>query len=282
MIITKEQRDALVSEIQMAIESNARTNLLFSAELDNGRSDLFVMCRRDYQEQTAAKRFKRPFYTPDKNGTFGFLRLRDHDGRVLGYNGNGQHDADDDPTDLNYKPSPDDIRKIKSLIANGSPLYYYASEELAATLGVVLKAYTEPAVYEYEQKRHRLYNLDKSTPYNSAVYIALFESYFTQYQTAYDLPTLTAGTDARKGYYARLIEKATQGQININHVRRLPRGKGSRPKAWEPPKDIITVINAVGYNAFVQLDGKNYFASSESEIDDTRPEELALFNHAIR
>lgn len=280
MIITNEQRETLVSEIKTAINRNTRTNLLFSAELDNGRSDLFVMCRRDYEEQTAVKRFKRPFYIADKRGTFGFMRLRDDDGRILGYSDNTQHD--DDTTDQNYKPSTDDVKKIKALIANGSPLYYYISEDLATLTGVILKEYTERAVYEYEQKRHRLFNLDKSTPYNSAVYIALYESYFTQYQSVYDLPTLTAGTDARKGYYGRLIDKAVKGEITINHIKRFPRGKGSRPKAWENPNDIISIGHAVGYNTFVQLNGQNTFASSENDIDDARREDLALFNHAVR
>ena len=38
MILTNQQRDALITEITAAISGNARTSLLFSGELEKGRS----------------------------------------------------------------------------------------------------------------------------------------------------------------------------------------------------------------------------------------------------
>ena len=94
MILTNQQRDALITEITAAISGNARTSLLFSGELEKGRTELFVMCRREYMEQRSVYNGHRPFYIQDDRGTFGFMRLRDDDGRVLGYD---DGDAKDDP-----------------------------------------------------------------------------------------------------------------------------------------------------------------------------------------
>ena len=284
MILTDQQRDALITEITSAIMENERTKLLFDLELENDRSELFVTCLYDYQEQTDAIECARPFYVEDERGTFGFMRLRDDNGRILGYEG---HDGKEDPADGHYNPSPADKRKIATIIGNGTPLYCYISNELAIKLGIVLTEYTKPAIYEFERKRHRRFDLTDPNPNNSAPFMALYKSYFSQYGTVYDLPTLTAGTDARKGYYVRLIQRAANGEITYNQVRRFPHGKGLHPKTWDNgfPDDadfgIFTLRMAIGYNSYVELNGKDRFPSDESEIDDTRLDP-GLFSGAIR
>lgn len=283
MVLKDLQRDALKNEITGVIMDNQRTSVIMLDELIKDRSELFVMCWNDYQEQNDVFSLRHPFYVPDERGTFGFMRLRDDDGRVLGYEGN----ADDDPTDEHYKPTPADKRKITAIMESGTPLYYYIGDQLAVSLGVVLTEYTEPAVYEYERKRHRRFDLNDQTPNNSAPYMALFRSYFTQYQTISDLPTLTAGTDARKGYYVRMLQRTAKGEITINEIRRLPRGKGLRPKEWKNgiPDDfdftMISTRMATGYNCFVHLNGNNGFPSDESDIYDGKMEP-GLFWRATR
>lgn len=283
MVLKDLQRDALKNEITGVIMDNQRTSVIMLDELIKDRSELFVMCWNDYQEQNDVFILRRPFYVPDERGTFGFMRLRDDDGRVLGYEGN----ADDDPTDEHYKPTPADKRKITAIMESGTPLYYYIGDQLAVSLGVVLTEYTEPAVYEYERKRHRRFDLNDQNPNNSAPYMALFRSYFTQYQTISDLPTLTAGTDARKGYYVRMLQRTAKGEITINEIRRLPRGKGLRPKEWKNgiPDDfdftMISTRMATGYNCFVHLNGNNGFPSDESDIYDGKMEP-GLFWRATR
>ena len=283
MILKELQRDALINEITGVIMDNQRTKVMMLDELVNDRSELFVMCWNDYQEQSDVFSLQRPFYVPDERGTFGFMRLRDDNGRVLGYEGN----ADDDPTDEHYKPTPADKRKITAIMESGTPLYYYIGDQLAVSLGVVLTEYTKPAVYEYERKRHRLFDLNDPNPNNSAPYMAIFNSYFTQYQTISDLPTLTAGTNARKGYYVRMLQRTAKGEITINEIRHLPHGKGLRPKEWKNglPDDfdftILRTRMATGYNCFVDLNGNNGFPSDESGIYDERTEP-GLFWNAIR
>lgn len=283
MILKELQRDALKNEITGVIMDNQRTSVIMLDELIKDRSELFVMCWNDYQEQNDVFSLQRPFYVPDERGTFGFMRLRDDNGRVLGYEGN----ADDDPTDEHYKPTPADKRKITAIMESGTPLYYYIGDQLAVSLGVVLTEYTKPAVYEYERKRHRLFDLNDQTPNNSAPYMALFQSYFTQYQTISDLPTLTAGTAARKGYYVRMLQRTAKGEITINEIRHLPHGKGLRPKEWKNglPDDfdftMISTRMATGYNCFVHLNGNNGFPSDESDIYDGKMEP-GLFWRATR
>ena len=279
MILTNQQRAALITEITAAISGNARTSLLFSGELEKGRTELFVMCRREYMEQRSVYNGHRPFYIQDDRGTFGFMRLRDDDGRVLGYD---DGDAKDDPADQRYNPSPADREKITAAIKGGTPLYYYVSEEYATMTGVTLPAYTRRAVNEYERKRHRRFDMMDANPNNSAVYMALHESYFTQYSDEYDLPTLPAGTKARKDYYARLIQKAANGEITLTHVQRFPNGKGTRPKSWGDGIGIILSIGyAIGYNCYVGLNGRGTIAHDENEID-TEKYDASLFSGAIR
>ena len=283
MVLKDLQRDALKNEITGVIMDNQRTSVIMLDELIKDRSELFVMCWNDYQEQNDVFSLRHPFYVPDERGTFGFMRLRDDDGRVLGYEGN----ADDDPTDEHYKPTPADKRKITAIMESGTPLYYYIGDQLAVSLGVVLTEYTKPAVYEYERKRHRLFDLNDPNPNNSAPYMAIFNSYFTQYQTISDLPTLTAGTNARKGYYVRMLQRTAKGEITINEIRHLPHGKGLRPKEWKNglPDDfdftMISTRMATGYNCFVHLNGNNGFPSDESDIYDGKMEP-GLFWRATR
>lgn len=280
MILNDHQRDALLEEITTAIKNDVRTSLLFDSELEKGRSKLFAICRRDYQEQRDAMEYRRPFYIQDKRGTFGFVRLRDKNDRVLGYK---DGDAMTDTADMNYKPMPDDRETISSLISQGEKLYCYISEELATMTGVLLTSYTKPAVYEYERKRHRVFNLFDPSPNNSAIYIALYESYNTQFLDAYDLPTLPAGTNARREYYTRLLRKAADGKITFAHVRRFDHGKGTRPPSWGDGNDaIIQIGNAIAYNTFVGLNGRGLISKSENEVDATTKYDSTLFSGAIR
>ena len=284
MILNDQQRDALITEITGTIRDNERTKVLFLDELVKGRSNLFVMCWNDYQEQSDEIFWRRPFYVPDDRGTFGFMRLRDDKGRVLGYEG----DADGDPTDECYKPSAADKRKISAIMESGTPLYYYISDELAISLGIVLTEYTKPAVYEFERKRHRRIDINDPDVNNSALYVALYHSYFTQYGTMYDLPTMTAGTDARKGYYARLIQKAANGELSIKQIWHFPYGKGLHPKEWNNglPDNfdfgIMSVRMAIGYNSYVQLNGQTGFPDNESDAETMERADKDLFWKAIR
>lgn len=268
MILNDQQRDALITEITGAIRDNGRTNVTTWHELFENRSELFIMCLNDYDDQSDAIFWRRPFYVPDDRGTFGYMRLRDDNGRVLGYEG----DAHGDNCDMNYKPSAADKRKISAIVQSGTPLYYYISEESAVSLGIILTEYTEPAVYEFERKRHRRIDITDQNPNNSALYVALYKSYFTQYQTMYDLPTMTAGTDARKGYYARLIQKAANGELSIKQIWHFPYGKGLHPKEWKngfPDNfnfELISWRITFAYNHFVKLNGNMDFPHDENDI----------------
>lgn len=284
MILNDQQRDALITEISGTIRENQRSKVMSLNELLKDRSELFVMCWNDYQEQSDELFGRRPFYVPDERGTFGFMRLRDDNGRVLGYEGN----ADDDPTDGHYKPTPAEKRKIAAIMESGTPLYFYIGDDLAISLGIILTEYTKPAVYEFERKRHRLFDMTDPNPNNSAPFVALYHSYFTQYETVYDLPTMTAGTDARKGYYARLIQRAAKGEITIKQILHFPRGKGLHPKEWDnglPPDFEFSFLSwrmAIGYNSYVHLNGKTGFPDNENDADDLERMELGLFWKAIR
>ena len=292
MVLKDLQRDALKNEITGVIMDNQRTSVIMLDELIKDRSELFVMCWNDYQEQNDVFSLRHPFYVPDERGTFGFMRLRDDDGRVLGYEGN----ADDDPTDEHYKPTPADKRKITAIMESGTPLYYYIGDQLAVSLGVVLTEYTEPAVYEYERKRHRLFDLTDPNPNNSALYMALYESYFSQYDQyldigaikagmdgkvrRYDFPTLTAETETRKNYYARLIRRVTNGEISIKQIFHFPHGKGIAPKSGKHVlKSIAGEIR--GYNAETTRFGYDIVPRDENEIDLERIPQ-GLFWHATR
>lgn len=285
MILSDSQREELTAEITEAINGNYRTRVLFEENIKEGLSDLLGMCWNDYNEQSDVFLCRRPFYTEDERGTFGYMRLRDDNGRVLGYDGDGG----DDLTDSHYDPSPADKRRISSIMESGTPLYYYVGFELANYLGVVLKEYTRQAVYEYERKRHRLFDLTVQGENNSAPYIALYKSYFSQYGKIYDLPTLTAGTEARKGYYTRLIERVRKGEVTLSQIRHFPHGRGLHPKTWKNElieNDAVdfspmVVRKAEAYNSYVHLNGVEDFPHSEDDIDMTRMDG-GLFWQAVR
>lgn len=280
MILTNQQRDALFNEILGAIANDIRTNLTFSKELEEGRSQLFKFCRREYEEQRDAMECRRPFYIQDKRGTFGFIRLRDRNDRVLGYK---DGDAMDDPADMRYNPTADEQKTIAALIDDGAELFYYMSAELSTMNGITLTAYTKAAVQTYERKRHRKFNLFDPSPNNSAVYIALYESYYTHFADAYDLPTLPAGTNARREYYLRLLRNAADGKITFAHVRRFQHGRGTRPSSWRGGYgSILKISSAIGYNKFVGLNGRGILSKNESEVDTTTKYDSTLFYGAIR
>lgn len=285
MILSDQQREELIAEITEAISGNDRTRVLMEEEIAGGLSCLFSMCWMDYHEQSDVLLCRHPFYVHDENGSFGFMRLRDDNGRVLGYEGDG----DGDLTDEKYDPSPADRRKISTIMESGTPLYYYIGFKLANSLGVVLTEYTRAAVYEYERKRHRLFDLTVQDPNNSAPYIALYKSYFTQYGKKYDLPTLTAGTEARKGYYTRLISRVAKGDISLAQIRHFPHGRGLHPKTWKNDfienEDIdfslFTTHLVSGYNCYVSLNGADAFPHSEEEVDMAHMDD-GLFWKAVR
>lgn len=272
MILTDAQRDALIKETSEAIADNARTALIMASEMDDGRSDLFVMCRRDFIEQRAAAlEFRKPVYIRDERGTFGFMRLRDGRGRVIGYN--GDDNPDKDPLDAKYNPTDNERDAIAAIFRRGGDYYYYGSVDLCEMAGVVLTAYTADAVKRYERGRHRKIDIYEPTPNNSAVYMAIVESYFTQYRDVYDLPSLPAGTDARRQYYRRLIQHAAIARIDYTTIQKIPKGKGARPWTWEPGGEILFIEPATAYNGFVRLHGRG-LPNNESEVDTDSHTEL--------
>lgn len=279
MILTDKQRDDLAREITAAIMDNDRTAPFTPGELERRRTELFTMCADDFQTQRDALEWRRPFYIPDDRGTFGFMRLRDANGRVLGY---ATGDALDDPDDGRYNPTAEDKRVITDMIRHGARLYYYIGDELATMAGATLKEYTRTAVREYERKRHRLFDLLDTSANNSAVYIAIHESYYSQYNAAYDFPTLPAGTNTRKAYYAHLVNRALRGELTYKHVVAFPRGKGSRPSNWDVRRGVSLQIRyAVGYNNFVGLNGRDAIADDENDVNTERYD-ATLFNNAVR
>ena len=276
MILTDQQRDALITKILEYIRNDKICGGDYRKDYD-----LFDICEKEYRDQYAAYKGEHPLYVEDERGTFGFMRLRDDDGRILGYDTKENKEY----TDINYNPSPADKRKIAEIIESGTPVFYYIRYYLAVSLGVILDEYTEPAVYEYERKRHRRFDLTDPNPNNSALYIALYESYFTQYNQytnlsaikaendgkvrRYDFPTLTAETETRKNYYARLIQRVTNGEISINQILHFPNGKGLAPKSGKANLRMgVSWID--GYNTDALLNGQDLVCHSEDEINDTR------------
>ena len=295
MILTDQQRDALITEISGAIRNNdfIQCDTVIKEFLKvPEHSELFYICWHEYNNQRDTYKGHHPFYIEDERGTFGFMRLRDDDGRILGY----ETKENKEYTDINYKPSPADKRKIAGLIESGTPVYYYIGYYLAVSLGNILDEYTEPAVYEFERKRHRRFDLTDPNPNNSALYIALYDSYFSQYKRymditalkaglnydfyCYDFPTLTAETETRKNYYARLIQRATKGEITLKQIWRFPHGKGIAPKSRNFVRETI-MGNVGGYNCDAILHGRDFVPRDESEIELERIPQGLLY-HAIR
>lgn len=213
-----QQRDALVMQVRRAIMDDARTSVPNDDDLERGRTELFVLCRREYKEQLNGLEWRRPFYVPDGHDPKGFTRLRHANGHVSGSDDNGG-----EMTGTGYAPTDDERKTIAELIAQGAGLYYYASEGLATAISGLIRD---------DNGRHRRFDLYETNRNNSAVYMAIHESYFTQYQRAYDFPTLPAGTIARKEFYARMLERATRGDLTFSRVRLFPHGKGPRPIEW--------------------------------------------------
>lgn len=286
MILQENKIGQLITEVREAISENDTARVTMENEIVRNRSDLFMVCWQDYQEQSEAYLFRRPLYVEDSRGSFGFMRLRDDKGRVLGY----ETDGGDDLTDSSYSPTPADRKRITAAMEAGIPLYYYMSFRMATFLGYVLTEYSRQAVEDYERKRHRLFDITDMSPANSATYMAIYRSYFSQYEKEYDLPTLTAGTEARKGYYLRLIQRAADGEISIGSMRHLPRGKGLHPKTWKNALletegvdfELIRTPTAVCYNGYVRLNGETGFPSSEDDGDDMGRMEDGLFWKAVR
>lgn len=295
MILNDQQRDALISEISGAIRNDDYidcSTIINEFRKVPEHSELFYICWHEYRDQRAAYKGGHPFYVPDERGSFGYMRLRDDDGRILGYDTKENKEY----IDNNYKPSAADKRKITAIMESGTPVYYYIGYYLAVSLGIILTEYTEPAVYEYERKRHRLFDLTDPNPNNSALYIALYDSYFTQYDQyldfaaikagsdgkvrRYDFPTLTAETETRKNYYARLIRRVTNGEISIKQIFHFPHGKGIAPKSGKHVlKSIVGEIS--GYNADTTRFGYDIVPRDENEIDLERIPQ-GLFWHATR
>ena len=284
MILTDQQRDALITEITQAIRNDEIINcsvIINKYEKSAEHSTLFYICWHEFQNQRDTYKGLHPFYVEDERGTFGFMRLRDDNGRILGY----ETKESKEYTDINYKPSPADKRKIAATIASGNPVYYYIGYYTALSLDIVLTEFTEPAVYEYERKRHRRFDMTDPNPNNSALYMALYESYFTQYNQytnlsaikagndgkvrRYDFPTLTAETETRKNYYAHLIQRVTNGEISINQILHFPNGKGLAPKSGKANLR-MGVSWIEGYNTDALLNGQDLVCHSEDEINDTR------------
>ncbi len=295
MILTDQQRETIVNEISQAIRNDEYINcssIIREYEKVSGHSKLFYICWHEYHDQRAAYKGNCPFYVEDERGTFGFMRLRDTDGRILGY----ETKENKEYVDINYKPSPADKRKIAAIMESGNPLYYYIGYYTALSFGIVLTEFTKPAVYEYERKRHRRFDLTDPNPNNSALYMALYDSYFTQYDQfidiaainagmdgkvrRYDFPTLTAETETRKNYYARLIQRVTNGEISIYQILHFPYGKGLAPKNGKA-NFRMGVSSVGGYNCDAYLNGEDYFASCEDEID-LSPIPQGLFWSATR
>ena len=284
MILTDQQRDALITEISQAIRND---DYIDCSTIINEflkvpeHSELFYICWHEFRNQRDTYKGEHPFYVENERGTFGFMRLRDDDGRILGYDTKENKEY----IDNNYKPSAADKRKITAIMESGTPVYYYIGYYLAVSLGVVLTEYTEPAVYEYERKRHRRFDMTDPNPNNSALYMALYESYFSQYDQyldigaikagndgkvrRYDFPTLTAETETRKNYYARLIRRVTNGEISINQILHFPNGKGLAPKSGKANLR-MGVSWIEGYNTDALLNGQDLVCHSEDEINDTR------------
>ena len=277
MILTDQQRDALITKILEYIRNDKICGGDYRKDYD-----LFDICEKEYRDQYAAYKGEHPLYVEDERGTFGFMRLRDDDGRILGYDTKENKEY----TDINYNPSPADKRKIAEIIESGTPVFYYIRYYLAVSLGVILDEYTEPAVYEYERKRHRRFDLTDPNPNNSALYIALYLSYIEhknhflkKYLDAkiwkpfycYDFPTLTSGTKTRKDYYARLIQRATKGEITLKQIWHFPNGKGLDPiknKGLQFDYGGLLGETVSGYNCDTILHGRDYMPHDESEIDD--------------
>ena len=86
MILTDQQRDALITEITQAIRNDENINcsvIINKYEKSAEHSTLFYICWHEFQNQRDTYKGLHPFYVEDERGTFGFMRLRDDNGRIL-------------------------------------------------------------------------------------------------------------------------------------------------------------------------------------------------------